>query len=309
MEILGPLGRLSRECWEEILAATRIACGWSRVGWLEVYASDAGRRQAEQDAAIAERCGFATETLDQTALQEREPAFTDRVRGAVFYPESCLLDPGRFLVGIAEHLRAAGVTIREETAVERLVIGDGRCNGVSLVGGEQIAAVETVLAAGAWSTALGRQIGVKLPMQAGKGYHLDLEAPPSVPRCGCVLVESAVAVTPLGATLRLAGTLEFSGVNLRLHRRRVDMLRSAAEPFIRGVAEAREQHTWCGLRPCVADGLPVVDRALGLEGLLIATGHAKMGLTHGPGTGKLIAEWLLDGQPSLDLTLLRADRF
>ena len=87
------------------------------------------------------------------------------------------------------------------------------------------------------------------------------------------------------------------------------MLRRAAAPYFRGVAEAREREAWCGLRPCIADGLPVIDRAPQLDGLFLATGHAKMGLTHGPGTGKLIAEWLLDGEPSLDFSLLRADRF
>ena len=87
------------------------------------------------------------------------------------------------------------------------------------------------------------------------------------------------------------------------------MLRRAAGPYFEGVAEASGQEEWCGLRPCIADGLPVIDRAPYLDGLFLATGHAKMGLTHGPGTGKLIAEWLLDGEPSLDLSLLRADRF
>jgi D-amino-acid dehydrogenase len=309
MAILGPLDRLSLRCWEELLAATQIDCLWRRAGWMEVYASDSGCRQAEREAAMAERCGFRTEVFDRATLREREHACAAGVDGAVFYPEGCSLDPGRFIVSFADRLRAAGVTIRESTAIQSLRFDGARCSGIVLADGEVITGAETILAAGAWSTALARAAGVKLPMQAGKGYHLDLEAPHPVPSCGCVLVESSVAVTPMGDTLRLAGTLEFSGVNLKLHRHRVDMLRSSAVPYIRGVADAREQDAWCGLRPCIADGLPVIDRAPGLAGLFLATGHAKMGLTHGPGTGKLIAEWLTDGKPSLDLTLLRADRF
>ena len=309
MEIIGPLDRLSLRCWEEILAATGVACGWQRAGWLDVYASAAGRRQAEQEAAVSRQFGVRTEQLAGDALRERDPAFSEQVHGAVLYPESCILDPGRFLIGLVGDLRAAGVTIREETAVQRFLCRDRHCSGAVLVGGEEIEADDVVLAAGAWSTPLVCDAGVKLPMQAGKGYHLDLVAPDPAPRSGCVLVESSVAVTPMGDKLRLAGTLEFSGLNLHLHRRRVDMLRRAAAPYFRGVAEAREREAWCGLRPCIADGLPVIDRAPQLDGLFLATGHAKMGLTHGPGTGKLIAEWLLDGEPSLDLSLLRADRF
>jgi D-amino-acid dehydrogenase len=124
-----------------------------------------------------------------------------------------------------------------------------------------------------------------------------------------VLVDVAVAVTPLGSRLRLAGTLEFSGVNLRLRERRVAMLRRTAAAYLHGVAEAAEQERWCGLRPCLADGLPVVGRPPGLAGLHLATGHAKMGLTLGPATGRLVAESILDGRPSLDLGLLRTDRF
>jgi len=309
MEIIGPLDRLSLRCWEEILAATGIGCRWERAGWLDIFASAAGRHQAEQEAAVSRRFGVRTEQLDGDALRERDPAFSTHVHGAVLYPESCILDPGRFLTGLVDQLRVAGVMIREETAVKQLIRRERRCIGAVLADGEAIEADTVVLAAGAWSTPLAHDAGVKLPMQAGKGYHLDLVAPVPAPRSGCVLVESSVAVTPMGDMLRLAGTLEFSGLNLHRHRRRVDMLRRAAGPYFQGVAEASEQEEWCGLRPCIADGLPVIDRAPYLDGLFLATGHAKMGLTHGPGTGKLIAEWLLDGEPSLDLSLLRADRF
>ena len=152
-------------------------------------------------------------------------------------------------------------------------------------------------------------MGVRLPLAPGKGYHLDLVAPSPPLRTGCVLVDVAVAVTPLGSRLRLAGTLEFSGLNLRLRERRVAMLRRAAATYLHGVADAAEHQRWCGLRPCLADGRPVVGRPPGLDGLHLATGHAKMGLTLGPATGRLVAESLLDGHPSLDLSLLRADRF
>jgi D-amino-acid dehydrogenase len=180
---------------------------------------------------------------------------------------------------------------------------------VELADGETVPAAETVLAAGVWSAALARRLGLRLPLEAGKGYHLELDLPAPELRTGCVLSERYVAVTPLGDRLRLAGTVELSGINRRLVRRRLEMLREGAAGYLRGVATATARREWCGLRPCTADGLPVVGWAPDLPGLFVATGHAKMGLTHGPVTGRLVSECLLDGSPSLDIRALRADRF
>ena len=309
MGVLGPLGHLTLACWQEMLGAFGSDCFWHGNGLLLVYGAQDGRRLAEQEARLARQQGFAAEALDGAALRRREPAFTAAARGAVAFAEGTGLDPGRFLADLAADLRRSGVSIREDTPVGRLTLAEGRVRGAALADGEQIAADETVLAAGAWSARLAATVGIRLPLAAGKGYHLDLATPAPPLRTGCVLVDASVAVTPLGPRLRLAGTLEFSGINLRLRERRVAMLRRAAGAYLEGVADAAEHERWCGLRPCLADGLPVVGRAPGLDGLYVATGHAKMGLTLGPATGRLVAESLVDGRPSLDLSLLRVDRF
>jgi D-amino-acid dehydrogenase len=109
--------------------------------------------------------------------------------------------------------------------------------------------------------------------------------------------------------LRLAGTLEFSGLNHDLSPKRLDMLRIGAASCIPSVVTADIASRWCGLRPCTADGLPVVGWVPGISGLFVATGHAKMGLCLGPITGRLVSECILDGQPSLDIGPLRVDRF
>lgn len=326
MQVLARLGHRTMECWEQILAAGKVECHWQRQGWLDVYITDAGQRQAEEDAEIIARHGFLVSRLSRADLREREPACGDQVRGAVAYPESACLDPGRFLRGLLEMLIGMGVRVRAGDAVghgsvasldgnqggarvTRLLASDGRCSGVVLADGERIESDRVVLAAGAWTSGLAAGVGVHIPLQAGKGYHLDLVSPDPPLRTACVLTESFVAVTPLGDTMRLAGTLEFSGVNQRLIPRRVEMLRRGASRCLPGVAEAPVLSTWCGLRPCTADGLPVVDWAPGISDLFIATGHAKMGLTLGPVTGRLVSECILDGRPSLDLAALSARRF
>jgi D-amino-acid dehydrogenase len=344
MQTLAILGQASMKCWLEILVAEQIECGWRQGGWLDVFTTPAGQRRAEADAGIVSGCGFETLQLTGSQLRDREPAFAEEVRGAIAYPESAWLDPGRFLAGLQLALAGRGVAIRtvgdnhgpgsgidwqaadatrftplprpttgsEQTdgaRVTRLLVSGGRCFGVELATGERLEADRVVLAAGAWSARLAAGAGVRLPLQAGKGYHLELDSLDPPLRTASILTESYVAVTPLAGSLRLAGTLEFSGINHRLVPRRLDKLRQGALRCLPGVAEATVLSQWCGLRPCLADGLPVVGWAPGISGLFLATGHAKMGLTLGPITGKLVSESLLDGQTSLPIDSLSAHRF
>jgi D-amino-acid dehydrogenase len=309
MNVLGELGRLSVACWEEILAAEGIDCSWQRRGWLDVYRTAAGSEHAAADARTVASHGFAAHRRTGEELRREDPAFGDGVLGAVHYSESAFLDPVRFLSGLGARLAGLGVELRENATVRRLLADGDGCTGVELASGERLAAETTVLTAGAWSTQLAQTIGVRVPMQAGKGYHLDLTAPDPCVRTACVLTETFVAVTPMGDRLRLAGTLEFSGVNRRLVRKRLELLHSGAAGYLRGIEGARVVGEGCDLRPCTADGLPVVGWAPRVRGLFVATGHAKMGLTLGPGTGKLVSEHILGRTPSVETHALRADRF
>jgi D-amino-acid dehydrogenase len=193
--------------------------------------------------------------------------------------------------------------------VVRVLVTGGKCLGVELASGDRIESDRVVLAAGAWTDQLVAATGVRIPLQAAKGYHLDLVSLDPPLRTACVLTESYVAVTPLADSMRLAGTLEFSGLNHRLVPRRMDMLLRGATSSLPSVAGATILSRWCGLRPCIADGLPVVGWAPGITGLFIATGHAKMGLTLGPITGRLVSESILDGQTSVPIDSLSAHRF
>jgi D-amino-acid dehydrogenase len=111
--------------------------------------------------------------------------------------------------------------------------------------------------------------------------------------------------------LRLAGTVELSGVNHRLMQKRLDMLSDAARNYLEGMDRTRIITSWCGLRPCTADGLPAIGWSpeAASRNVFIATGHAKYGFAYGPVTGKLASECILDGKPSLDLGPMRLERF
>jgi D-amino-acid dehydrogenase len=168
---------------------------------------------------------------------------------------------------------------------------------------------EVVLAAGAWSPRLGRTLGLALPVQAGKGYSVTYARPPAGPRLPLLLGETRAAVTPMGDTLRFGGTMELAGLDLSVNRRRVGALVRGAARYLHDVDRYQVQEIWRGLRPVTPDGLPLLGRSSRVQNLVVATGHAMIGVSLGPITGKLVAGLCAGEPPVIDLSLLRPERF
>ena len=309
MGVLTEHGWPAGECWRRLIDEERLACEYRLTGQMDVYRTEAGMRAGIEDAEMMRGYGYEAEVLDGDELRAREPAFRDDVVGAINFPQRAIADPQAFMVEMADRARKRGADLRTRTTVKELILSDGRCIGVDTIDNERIQADNIVLAAGSWSTALARRIGVKIPMQPAKGYHLNLTKPTPCVDAGLVLAESYVAVLPLSGTLRLAGTLELSGINRTLRRDRVDMLRLGARKYLRNIDQTRTLSQWCGLRPCAADGLPIIGWAPKVGNLFIATGHAMLGFTLGPLAGRLASECILDGRPSADISAMAPDRF
>ena len=312
MDVLAGMGRETRSCFEQMLTDESMTCEYHRDGWREVFRTEAGFAAGRREAELLQTHGFEVEILDGDELQRRDPAFKDGMAGAMQFTESAFTDPLQFLTELAERTVAHGAEIRTNTELVEVLTDDGRLTGVRLDSGERVEADTLVMAAGIWTTRMAKAIGLNVPMEAGKGYHRNITRPTRPTHClkvATVLAEKHVAVTPMGNVLRLSGTVEFSGINDRLVPKRLDMLTTAARQYLKGLGQSQTISEWCGLRPCTADGLPVVGWAPRPAGVFIATGHARMGFTLGPITGRLAAECILDGRPSLDLTPMRVDRF
>jgi D-amino-acid dehydrogenase len=312
MRAMAPLGRESLRLYEELVGEERLACAFRKAGYYEVWRAGEGLREAEREVAFARRHGFRAELIEAEPLRRREPHLRPGLACGVHFADAATLDPYAFVSGLAERARAAGVTFRSATQVARVLVEKGRVRGVRAATGEELAADAVVIAAGAWSAALLRPLGYALPLQPAKGYHCDVApdeggGPPVTE--ACVLAERLVFVTPLGNRTRLAGTLEFSGLNLEIRRPRLEQLTRAAREYFTSLEAIRSLSEWCGLRPCLPDGLPAIGPVPGVEGLYLATGHAMAGMTLGPVTGKLVAEMILDGAPSLDTAGLDPARF
>lgn len=309
LALLAELGWSASACVRELIETERLDCEYHPNGWLEVFR---GRAAMEHARATVERLrgfGYRVEELSGRELARREPAYREGLRGAFLFAESAFAHPAKFVRGLAEAARRRGATLRTRGEVTRILMADGRFAGCELRGGERVEGDRLVLAAGSWTSRLARDIGVRVPLQAGKGYHVNLSGLPVRPGTTSVLAETFVAVTPLDGGLRLAGTVELSGLNLRIAPHRLARLSAGARDYLRGIDEARVESTWCGLRPLTPDGLPAIGWAPRARGVFIATGHAMMGFLLGPLTGRLVSEALLDGRPSLDTGAMRADRF
>ncbi len=309
MEILATMGRETRDCFEQIMGDEPMTCQYHREGWREVFCTEKGLARGREEGELLAKYGFDVEVLDGDELRRRDPAFRDDVVGALQFGDSSFTDPYRFVTELADRAVAHGAVIRTTSLIVEFLQDDGRFAGVRLQSGERLEGDTLVLAAGIWTTRLARSIGLRVPMQAGKGYHRNVSRPTPCPRVASVLAERHVAVTPMGNVLRLSGTVEFSGINDRLVPKRLEMLTAAARRYLRGLGQSQTVSEWCGLRPCTADGLPVVGWAPRPTGVFVATGHARMGFTLGPVTGRLASECILDGRPSFDIGALRVDRF
>jgi D-amino-acid dehydrogenase len=196
--------------------------------------------------------------------------------------------------------------------VSGLVVEGRRVTGVRIgerPDEETLESDVVVLAAGSWSKRLGEGAGVSIPLQPAKGYSATIDMFEGAPRVPVLIKERRVTMTPLGDRMRFGGTLELTGFDSTIDRARYGAVLKAAQETLRVNIPRKNEEAWCGFRPLTPDGLPIIDRARNVDGLIVATGHAMLGFTQSPMTGKLVAEIASGSAPSLPLEPFRLDRF
>ena len=307
--LLRDLNLASRACYEE-LAASEDDFGFTTNGLLMLCKA---ARTLDEEAQVAERAnqlGVPAEVLDAKRTSEREPGLRMDVAGSVYYPKDCHLSPDRLMSSLRSRAQRAGATFRWDTEVTGFRRRDGSIDAAITRDGP-IEADEFVLCGGSWSPIVVRELGLKLSMQAGKGYSLTLDEPRRLPSTCAILTEARVAVTPMDGRLRFGGTMEMSGLHERINPARVQGIIESIPRYYPQFTpeEFKDVAPWCGLRPCSPDGLPYVGRTGLLDNLTIATGHAMMGIGLGPITGKLVSQIVSGEPPSIDITLLNPDRY
>jgi D-amino-acid dehydrogenase len=308
--VLLALSLASRECFEELERLPGVDFGLVQRGLLMLCRTQHGLDDESRLAVRATALGVPAQVLDAKQAAALDPGVRMDIAGAVLYPKDCHLTPDRFLATMEAEARKLGVEIICGEPAMRLKRAGSRIAAV-VTPRTEYAADEVVLCGGVWSAKLARTLGLSLPMEAGKGYSLTLSRPRQQPLLCSILSEARCAVTPMGTSLRVGGTMELAGINQDISRVRV---RAIVDAFCRYYPEFRPAdfagiQPWHGLRPCSPDGLPYLGRTRKLTNLSLATGHAMMGLSLGPVSGKLMAELLAVGKTSHDLTQLSPDRY
>jgi D-amino-acid dehydrogenase len=268
-------------------------------------------KEGQHEKQVARRAadeGLEVKELTLDELNRLQPGLDPGIAGAVHYLCDAHTSPGEIMAALKSYLQSEGVTIRTSETIEGFVSDRGR-----VISAKGLAANykgdEFVLASGSWSGHPARKLGLRLSLQAGKGYRINVSRPTGV-RLPAILMEAKVAVTPMREFTRFAGTMEFSGINQRIRKERVQAIARAAESYYSGlrISQSELDAAKCGLRPVSPDGLPYIGRPSGVQNLTVATGHAMMGWSLGPATGKLVSEIIAGKKPSMNLEGFHPDR-
>ncbi len=308
--LIRDLSFASRACFEELESLLNNDFGLVKKGLLMLCKTQHGLDDEAKYAAQANALGVPAEVLDAKGIAKLDPDVTMDVAGGVYFPKDCHLSPNRFMAGLKRQCDALGVKFVWGTEVERFTEHGGRISEVSTASGK-FTADEVILCGGSWSPLIARELSLKLPMQAGKGYSLTLTKPRELPQLCSIFTEARVAVTPMGDTLRFGGTMEIAGLNEDINPVRVQGIIKAVSKYFPKFSpdDFTGIQPWRGLRPCSPDGMPYLGRTAKYSNLTLATGHAMMGLSLGPITGRLVSEILSGEKPSFDLALLNPDRY
>ncbi|WP_436644201.1 NAD(P)/FAD-dependent oxidoreductase [Microbaculum sp. FT89] len=257
--------------------------------------------------SVRKEHGFAWDILEGGAFADYDPAFGPAMDYAVrLKNHGRIADPGRYVKDLAAHVERGGgrIVIGEASDIAR---EGGRVTGVR-VGGETIACDAAVVATGVWSRPLAGKLGIDVPLETERGYHLDLWEPSIMPRAPVMIASGKFVATPMEGRLRLAGIVEFGGLTAAPSRAAFALLKRNVEAAIPGI-RWKETTEWMGHRPSVADSIPVIGEVPGVKGAILGFGHDHVGLTGGPKTGRLISQLVSRRNPNIDLAPYAPTRF
>ncbi len=300
---------LSRELFEDIKSSGDLGdFQLERKGLLMLYKTQASYEHEMEVAQKASFLGLEVRELNKSQLKKIEPNIKIDAEGAIHYECDGHTTPTEIMPKMLHFLREVGVKIQTNEEVIDLSLVNGKISEVKTTKGDY-AADEVVLAAGSWSGKLAKRLKIKLPLQPGKGYRINVVRPLGI-SMPAVLMESNMAVTPMKGFTRFAGTMEFSGINDYIRKERVEAIAAGAQKFYPELEITVEEkaNAQTGMRPVTPDGLPYIGRSSKIKNLTFATGHAMMGWSLGPATGKLVSEIIGDKKTAMDISAFVPER-
>ncbi|HLF45848.1 MAG TPA: FAD-dependent oxidoreductase [Chitinophagaceae bacterium] len=280
-------------------------------GLIELYQTDAAGEHGKHHVEKAIELGLDARILSMEQIRKMEPGVNIVAKGGIYFDCDSHLYPNKLMKSLIQYLKKEGVTLLGNEEVKTCKSAAGKITHI-ISEKNEYAADKIVLATGSWSRGVGKMLGLNLPLVAGRGYSLTLENSPYKLNHPSVLMEGRVAITPMdGNKIRFGGTMEITSHKTPPRMNRVQGILDAVKKYYPDfdVALPPLGNIWYGYRPCSADGLPYIGKAGKWENVVVATGHAMVGLSLGAGTGKLVDEIISDKKLSMDISPFNPDRF
>jgi D-amino-acid dehydrogenase len=301
---------LSKSLYTEFGANNGFAFDLEERGSLMLYRTAKGEHEEKESAEKAQALGLRVSYLTHAQLAELDPDMRCDVPGGILYHDDAHLYPGKFILQLQGALRSAGVRFLPLHEVTGFITSGARITHLRFANAAPETVKDVVLASGAWTGKLAKRLGLHLLMQDGRGYSVTIKDHPLRPGLPAILSEARVAVTPMGDDLRVGGTLEVSNFSKNINHKRVSAILDAMKLYYPDFPkpDPAPLKIWYGYRPVSADGLPYIGRPRTYDNLIIAAGHAMLGMSLGPATGLLVSEIAQGRQTSLSMQIFLPDR-
>ena len=306
--VLKDLTFRSLELYRELCCIDGVKCSLRSNGSLMLFATSRGFEEGRQDTQLLGDSGIASEIWGVEEILHKESSIRPEIAGGILYPEDGQISPHEFVESLAAVVQRMGGTILPSTQVTGFRLERGNISSVQTTRGE-FRPQTVILAAGVDSAPIARKLGLRLPIQAGKGYSFSIPSTIFNPSRPLLFSEAKIAVTPFGDRVRFGGTLELSGLDLTINTARLTAIRDNSSRYLSAMLPTKLDEQWSGLRPCTPDGLPIISRIPSVRNLVVASGHAMLGVSLGPVSGKLAAQLALDEHTDVEIPALRFSRF
>ncbi len=276
-------------------------------GYLNVYQSESSYKHASAGWELLQRHGAQLRMLTGRELHELEPMLAPSyIRAVMIENQGFATNPYRLAQVLSEQFsQAGGVFLRREVREARLS-ADGNVRLNLDLG--YVESGKLVVAAGAWSHQITAQLGIHIPLETERGYHVTLAHPEVQPRHVIMEAEHKFVATPMEMGIRFAGTAELAGLTASPNYERADILLRLGKRMFPGLS-GTEKTEWMGHRPSLPDSRPVIGKCPDAPNILFAFGHGHRGLIGAPMTGEIIADLMANRQPKIDIAPFRPERF
>jgi D-amino-acid dehydrogenase len=294
---------LSKDLYRD-LAKNSNSFFYDEKGLLMLFQSDKVGEEEVKLGNIAKSNGLEVDFLNQNELKKIENNIKIDALGAVHYKSDAHLSPNLFMQFLKSELERLHVEVLKNTTVIDFSISKGKIQEIKTNNGI-FKAEEVIISSGAWSGKLARKLGINLTILPGKGYSFTLKNVQEKPQIPSILCEGKVAVTPFNNSIRFGGTMEITSIrDFKINVKRLEGIVERINQFYptMKVSKPEIQDVWFGFRPCSPNGLPIIEKSIKIKNLIFATGHAMMGVSLAPATGKLVSELVLGNKTSIDIT-------